>query len=257
MSNQQALLDFLTYSYFKIIPEEIYSDGGETDYSGYCIKKAIMKAYEDATNEGAYNTLFKKTIGAEKLDELKDASVEARKASAKFLLSQIQKLSSFAGDYDEWHNETCEGICEKYSKVYKVYLEKDAPFFTYGNAQKWVNMSMKYIWMLGLLPAEVPETALHVPIDRYIIDTLWDANQDIGFPLKEGIKVERNRSYAKPSDYVIGWSQWKKTDYCKTFRKSISGDEFTLEWENNAWIRAAEKRKKADLDKQYELFWKE
>ncbi len=98
MSNQQALLDFLTYSYFKIIPEEIYRDGGETDYSGYCIKKAIMKAYEDATNEGAYNTLFKKTIGAEKLDKLKADSVVARKDSAQFLLSQIQKLSSFAGD---------------------------------------------------------------------------------------------------------------------------------------------------------------
>lgn len=254
MSNQQALLDFLTYSYFKIIPEEIYRDGGETDYSGYCIKKAIMKAYEDATNEGAYNTLFKKTIGAENLDKLKDASVAARKASAQFLLSQIQKLSSFAGDYDKWHNNTCGGICEKYSKV---CLEKGPHFFTYGNAQKWVNMSMKYIWMLGLLPIEVPETALHVPIDRYIIDTLWDANQDIGFPLKEGRNVNRKRSYAKPSDYVIGWSQWEKTDYCETFRKSISGDEFTLEWENNAWIRAAEKRKKADLDKQYELFWKE
>lgn len=124
MSNQQALLDFLTYSYFKIIPEEIYRDGGETDYSGYCIKKAIMKAYEDATNEGAYNTLFKKTIGAEKLDKLKAASVVARKDSAQFLLSQIQKLSSFAGDYDEWHNETCKGLRDNYSDV----LENGAPF---------------------------------------------------------------------------------------------------------------------------------
>ena len=34
MSNQQTLLDFLTYSYFKIIPEEIYRDCGKTDYSG-------------------------------------------------------------------------------------------------------------------------------------------------------------------------------------------------------------------------------
>lgn len=254
MSSQQALMDFLIYSYFKIVPKEIYSDDGETDYSDYCIKKAIMKAYEDATNEGAYNTLFKKTIETEKLEKLKAASGDARRCSAEFLFSQIQMLSSFASSYEEWHNKTCEGICEKYSKV---YLEKGAPFFTYGNAQKWVNMSMKYIWMLGLLPTEVPETALHIPIDSYIIDTLWDANQAIKFPPKEGKSVKRARSYAKPSDYVIGWSQWEKTDYCETFRKSISDDEFTLEWENNAWIRAAEKRKKADLDKQYELFWRE
>lgn len=84
-----------------------------------------MKAYEDATNEGAYNTLFKKTIGAENLDKLKADSVVARKASAQFLLSQIQKLSSLAGDYDKWHNKTCDEICEKYSKV---CLENGAPF---------------------------------------------------------------------------------------------------------------------------------
>ena len=30
-----------------------------------------------------------------------------------------------------------------------------------------------------------------------------------------------------------------------------------IQWENNAWIRAAEKRKKADLKKKYKLFWKE
>lgn len=210
-----------------------------------------MKAYEDATNEGAYNTLFKKTIEAEKLKQLKSDSKEAKKDSANFLFLQIQKLNSFANNYEEWHKNTCEGLYKNYSKV---YLNENEPFFTYGNAQKWVNMSMKYIWMLGFLPAEVPETDLHLPIDSYIIDALWN-DMSISFPLKEQDDEKRNHTYTKPSDYVIGWSQWDESDYCDTFRKSILGDKFSLEWENDAWIKQAEKRKKSDLKKQYESFF--
>lgn len=125
MSRQQALMDFLIYSYFKIIPKAIYGDSREPDYSTYRIKKAIMKAYEDATNEGAYNTLFKKTIEAGKLKQLKSASERARNDSAKFLFLQIQKLSALASNYKEWHKNTCEGLCKKYSKV---CLNENEPF---------------------------------------------------------------------------------------------------------------------------------
>lgn len=253
MSTQQALLDFLTYSYFKIVPKESYRDGAKTEYSDYCIKKVIMKAYEDATNEGAYNTLFKKTIASERLNGLKAASRKARKASADFLFRQIRALSTYAGNYDAWHENTCQGLCDRYRQV---YLEKAAPFFTYGNAQKWVNMSMKYIWLLGLLPAELPETALHVPVDSYIIDALWEEeNHAVCFPVRVDKPVSRCKKYKNPSDYVTGWSQWTQKQYCRIFRESLDSEKFTLEWENGAWIRAAEKRKKADLDKQYDLFW--
>lgn len=71
MSSQQALMDFLIYSYFKIIPKVIYGDSREPDYSTYRIKKAIIKAYEDATNEGAYNTLFKKNNRSGKAETTK------------------------------------------------------------------------------------------------------------------------------------------------------------------------------------------
>lgn len=246
MGSQQALMDFLIYSYFKIVPKEIYSDGNETDYPDYCIKKAIMKAYEDATNEGAYNTLFKKTIGAEKLDELKAASEAARKASAKFLLSQIQMLSSFASDYDEWHHNTCKGLRDKYSEI---CLEKDAPFFTYGNAQKWVNMSMKYIWMLGLLPTEVPETDLHVPIDSYILQKLKENNVPEVTGTGETFYY-KGRAWSAMTDYEKEYLELQKE-----IRRIASPNP--IQWENNAWIRAAERRKKVDLEKKYKLFWKE
>ena len=250
MSSQQALIDFLIYSYFKIIPKVIYGYSRELDYSTYCIKKAIMKAYEDATNEGAYNTLFKKTIEAGKLKQLKSASERARNDSAKFLFSQIQKLSAFASNYVEWHKNTCEGLYKKYSKV---CLNENEPFFTYGNAQKWVNMTMKYLWLLGLLDNTVDCERLHIPIDSFIIDAMW-SDQNVNLPLRPE-NGDRSKTYAKPSDHVLGWSQWDDIMY-GAFRSGLP-EKYSLCWENDAWIEQAEKRKKADLKKQYESFFGE
>lgn len=250
MSSQQALMDFLIYSYFKIIPKVIYGDSREPDYSTYRIKKAIIKAYEDATNEGAYNTLFKKTIEAGKLKQLKSASERARNDSAKFLFLQIQKLSALASNYEEWHKNTCEGLYKKYSKV---CLNENEPFFTYGNAQKWVNMTMKYLWLLGLLDNTVDCERLHIPIDSFIIDAMW-SDQNVNLPLRPE-NEDRSKTYAKPSDHVLGWSQWDDIMY-GAFRSGLP-EKYSLCWENDAWIEQAEKRKKADLKKQYESFFGE
>lgn len=253
INNEQILRDFLVYSYFGIVPEHIYDKNSfkklsADDYNTYCTKRAIMKAYEDATNEGAYNTLFKKTIEAGKLKQLKSASERARNYSAEFLFSQIQKLSALASNYEEWHKNTCDELYKKYSEV---YLNENEPFFTYGNAQKWVNMAMKYLWLLGLLDNTVDCEKLHIPIDSFIIDTMWSENC-VELPLKCGKKRERN--YTKPSDHVIGWSQWNNKMY-EDFRKNLP-EKYSLCWENDAWIEQAEKRKKADLKKQYEKFFK-
>lgn len=250
MSSQQALMDFLIYSYFKIIPKVIYGDSREPDYSTYRIKKAIIKAYEDATNEGAYNTLFKKTIEAGKLKQLKSASERAKNDSAKFLFLQIQKLSALASNYKEWHKNTCEGLYKKYSKV---CLNENEPFFTYGNAQKWVNMTMKYLWLLGLLDNTVDCERLHIPIDSFIIDAMW-SDQNVNLPLRPE-NGDRSKTYAKPSDHVLGWSQWDDIMY-GAFRSGLP-EKYSLCWENDAWIEQAEKRKKADLKKQYESFFGE
>lgn len=250
MSSQQALMDFLIYSYFKIIPKVIYGDSRESDYSTYRIKKAIIKAYEDATNEGAYNTLFKKTIEAGKLKQLKSASERAKNDSAKFLFLQIQKLSALASNYKEWHKNTCEGLYKKYSKV---CLNENEPFFTYGNAQKWVNMTMKYLWLLGLLDNTVDCERLHIPIDSFIIDAMW-SDQNVNLPLRPE-NGDRSKTYAKPSDHVLGWSQWDDIMY-GAFRSGLP-EKYSLCWENDAWIEQAEKRKKADLKKQYESFFGE
>lgn len=249
INNEQILRDFLVYSYFGIVPERIYDKNAfeklsDDDYNTYCTKRAIMVAYRDATNQGAYNALFKEELADEKLDEKSEA---ARKEAAEFLLDKIHGLNDVS-DFEQWHAEVCREIEKRYGEV----KHNGISFFTYGNAQKWVNMTMKYLWLLGLLDNTVDCEKLHIPIDSFIIDTMW-SEHCVKLPLKCGKKREKN--YAKPSDHVIGWSQWDDKKY-EAFRRTLP-EKYSLCWENDAWIEQAEKRKKADLKKQYESFFGE
>lgn len=238
MSSQQALMDFLIYSYFKIIPKVIYGDSREPDYSTYRIKKAIMKAYEDATNEGAYNTLFKKTIEVGKLKQLKSASERARNDSAKFLFLQIQKLSALASNYKEWHKNTCDGLCKKYSKV---CLNENEPFFTYGNAQKWVNMTMKYLWLLDMLPNGLSEAELHVPVDSFILEALKGTQL---------FNTEGNKITGSGESYYYNGEAWSAISEPKNYKKLQDGIRdiakkegiSPIQWEGPAWIKVAQQR---------------
>lgn len=249
-NNEQMLREFLVYSYFDIVPKDVYEDISfeklvDDDYKTYSTKRAIMVAYRDASNQGAYNTLFEKDLADR--DKLIENSDNARKKSAEILLERIDALNE-ASDFKKWHNEVCEEIKEQYKDV----KQNEKKFFTYGNAQKWVNMTMKYLWLLGLLDDAFDYKKLHIPIDSYIIDIMWKADDyNINLPCKSE-NVNREYKYAKPSDYVIGWSRWNDKMY-KDFQDSLKGT-FSLDWENDAWIKQAEIRKKGDRKKEYRTF---
>ena len=49
---------------------------------------------------------------------------------------------------------------------------------TNGNAQKWLNMALKYLWLLGDLPNDIKDERFHAPIDSYILQKLWNLKAD-------------------------------------------------------------------------------
>lgn len=236
--NKRVLIDFLIYSYFGIVPEKIFNDektklyGDFVDYNDYCRKKAIMAAYRDATNQGAYNTLFKKDL--DHIEDLRGESKEARNKSALFLSEKISDSENMKNGFDEWHAD----VCKKLVEFYKEIRVGDDNFFTYGNAQKWVNMTMKYLWMLGLLPENIKEKDLHIPIDSFIMGVLQAGD----LPKSS----ETNR--------IIGWSKWKEYQQYEKVQKKIKG-ECTINSENNTWIAQAEKRNKSTLKARYDSFF--
>lgn len=233
-------IDFLLYSYFNFdtstSPEEMFD-------------LMIKKAYEDATQQGAYNTLLQ-------TDELKKASAKAYNDAVEILKDRITCLLSandktdiqMESSYDSWHETTCK-------EIKKIYNNKLNELFTYGNAQKWVNMTMKYILIVNSLIGKFEKICeikeyLHIPVDNYMIEAIWDVTK-IRLPLIEEKLLKNGTRGAYLPEKVKAWSKWDINDYI-VFRDSLrnylkeKNEKSPIEWEGPTWIKIAKKRKIVD-----------
>lgn len=157
--------------------------------------------------------------------------------------------------FDTWHKKKCNIIIDliktEKSEKYDYEIVKG---FTYGQAQKWLNMTLKYLWLFNLLPAGLDEKLLHVPVDSYIIDAVKaEPSSDIKYGLGQKCNI--------PS-----WSKWADPDKYKEYQNNIKTqveqqfkEEFTspIEWEGKAWIEQAEKRNKKEKQAKRDSFFKE
>lgn len=161
MSNEKSekqnksLRDFFIFTYFKTKEcENINNDCDDyNDYNNELIQNIIKKAYNDATMMGAYNTLISK--------ELSDKSYSSYCKATKSINKEIYNVKvnrSTQGSFDKWHKKTCRKIIECYDEV-----NSDKSIFTYGNAQKWLNMVLKYLWLLGALPNDTKRRSASRP----------------------------------------------------------------------------------------------
>lgn len=248
-------LNFLLFSYFGITLD--YEDKNiDKDNILSC---AVKKAYEDATQRGAYNTQLDN-------DEQKAASQKAKQKATACLKDGINKIPEkeilIKGQerFDKWHEELCDKIKEKFG---------DSLPFTYGNAQKWVNMTLKYLYLIDCICSEVcPDidwfhsvqnisAYLHVPVDSYIIEKVWEMEMEDNktgcdkscLPIKSG-KTCKNGSRGKyNSDKVEAWSTWDKKTY-ENFQDKLRDkdeiDDNPIDWEGPAWIEIAKKRSGKD-----------
>lgn len=84
---------------------------------------------------------------------------------------EVAKPTSLAdaqAEFDKWHERTCQAL-------QGIYAEHGYGRFSVGQAQKWVNMTFKYIFTLGesRLPGFSNLFALcHVPLDNIILNAL-------------------------------------------------------------------------------------
>ena len=117
--------------------------------------------------------------------------------------------------FDDWHKKLCDAIIEMY--------EKNGITFTYGQAQKWINMTLKYLYVIEPNLVEPLFKYCHVPLDNYVFDI-----------------SERLFSIEKPK---IPWSRWcdyydQYMAYQMQLRSSIKNEE-PLRWEFRAWLQEA------------------
>lgn len=172
----------------------------------------------DAASRRAYRD-FCRTIRSQRF---KDAVLEEKEAFrhdvTEYMKTEIGKLMRKTDNnqeaFDAWHKNVCDGIIGKFS--YGV--------LHYGQAQKWINMTFKYLCVLddGSIRKAWFFPFLHVPMDNIIIN----------------VAVEKHL-IERP---IVRWSRWNENQYQayqKALRISIhdsKGKDYPpLLWEFRNW----------------------
>lgn len=124
--------------------------------------------------------------------------------------------------FDSWHCKVCKNI--------KLLYNEKGIDFTYGQAQKWLNMTIKYLYILeveGYTFDSIFEY-LHIPIDKYILKGV-----------KDELEIKRP---------VDAWSKLDKKEYFKyqnAIRERLREKGISpIRWEFENWAIFAERYKK-------------
>ena len=161
--------------------------------------------------------------------------------------------TSLQEKFDKSHEDECNKIVniakEAKTKGGKCLFQENGDLFYIGQAQKWLNMTIKYMLAMGLWDDSLYRIRkhLHIPVDDYIIEAV-----------KEKIDLEAG------SDFKPGWSTWEKYldkyfELQKHVRKTVDKSITPMDWETDAWIKVRKRRdektekKKKDLWEEYEL----
>ena len=118
---------------------------------------------------------------------------------------------------------------------------KDGFTFTYGQAQKWVNMTLKYLWLLDMLPNGLSEAELHVPVDSFILEALKETQQ---------FNTEENKITGSGESYYYNGEAWSAISEYKNYKNLQEGIRniaekqgiSPIQWEGSAWMDVAKKR---------------
>ena len=131
-------------------------------------------------------------------------------SSVKYLVEQIKSLLNITlktqDEFDSWHKQCCDNLIDIF-KPQKFY---------YGQAQKWINMSLKNLSMLNHKMVKNNYEFFHVPLDNFIF--------------KETGK-KTSVSWSKINDYeeYLHYQIW--------FRKTYDGIPVDIEFK--MWLKAS------------------
>lgn len=229
--NENAI-NFLLYSYFGITLDSDHKD---------VLQKVIDRAYRDASSHV--------------LSICNECEKEEKKTSATELIKRkIEQLLKEKNDYNEWHKCLCRKLCKEYEKCdFGVGRE-----FTYGIAQKWVNMTMKYLYLLNSIYSHDSDycqniglqidnisASLHIPLDGYIFEASKISKDEVINKKVKGLGISKDQIPANEK-----WSKVKNYDEYMEYQNALSDkieNLFPIDWEGPAWIEVGQKRKKTEM----------
>lgn len=144
---------------------------------------AEVKNFEGAAHK-AYADMARRTL---RIKEDSEERKVLKEQATKILRQAVEKLKNDSSDFPKWHEKSCNALIACYGGQ-----------LSYGQAQKWLNMLLKYLYVYDVkgyetLFSQKRITALDMPVDSKVIDAL-------------------RRKYAvKPP--TAGWSVWDRNTY--------------------------------------------
>ena len=141
---REEYFDFLVRCYF-----------GEGDN---LLKMAVDRAYLD----------LNRTLHGFAKHKNADVTRDGAHALMIKLVKKVQLVKFTQKSYDLWHFRSCKTLRN-------YFLENEFEKFTYGQAQKWINMTLKYIFTIGESRLEGYQDYYrfaHIPIDNVFINAL-------------------------------------------------------------------------------------
>lgn len=240
--------EFLFFSYFGVSLADCKDKSGkdEVDCKEKLLNAAIDRAYVDAASH-----VLQLSISEDIKNKCKE---DAKKVIYECInpLQNNEKLSA------SWHKELAK-------KLIDIYSEKEKNKFTFGMAQKWINMTIKYIYIMDSVIynylgkknsclidvcERFREDQIDIPVDDYIIMAARD--RDVLIPCKKnGEKEAKYEKMGKSYSNKLPWSRWSdggegECEYYNVFqselKKKKKSGEHILEFENRIWIEEAKRR---------------
>lgn len=190
----------------------------------------------DAAINRAYSDMASHTLKGFAESEYKSKWACRYKASAA--IREALNDDKMRQSYDDWHCEICK-------KLQQIYDEKQTGLLTYGQAQKWVNMTAKYLLVFAVIFKNMDEKEKLKRIPTFFRDD--DSIQKLHIPLDNYIMKQYNVSS------FGSWSKMSCTQY-EDCRSQIK--DKTLKDELVDWGMAANAHK-ADDKKSYAAYVEE
>ena len=140
----------------------------------------------------------------------------------------VQELKSVKsqGSFDKRHRAWCEDTCQTFAS--DKHPERVFNFHP-GQAQKWLNMTLKYLAVLDHPQVQRVYEYLHVPIDKFVYEAA--SNEGIKRPLPDPESSTRSTAWSRLT-YKQYW------DYQQELRKFVSSSKkyaTPLDWEADVW----------------------
>ena len=225
MSTLEDRLNFFVGAYFKITPMDLQKMGNQ-DIAKHVVCKCVDKAYQDLKRRIPYEYSASKikTLDHKEKTLYCNYKESFRKEISDMICDYLVVIKAQYSDVIDSRNlnpcELIENVIECANRYQELFENNTT--FTVGLAQKWVNMTLKYLWILGVLDDEYDEN-LDVPLDSYILDEV----------AKLGIDVNKTK-----------WSQLNSLSEYKEIQTAIKKvvlEEYgctAIKWENENWIKA-------------------